>query len=53
MVLVEFGLDNADGLVEVVVGKSGVEDFVGVVFEEGRLLAARCRGPAVKEEDFH
>ena len=28
-------------------------DFVAVVLQVGRLSAARCRLPAVEEEDFH
>ena len=48
-----FGLGDADGLLEIVVGQVRVENFVPVVFEVGRLQAARCRLPAVEEEDEH
>ena len=50
---VELGLGDADGGVEIVVGQGRVQDFVAVVLEVGRLDAARCRLPAVEEEDFH
>ena len=52
LVLVELGLGDPDGLVEVVVGQLRVDDLVAVL-QEGRLDAARDRLPAVKEEDFH
>ena len=53
MMLVELGLGDADGGIEIVVGQGRVQDFVAVVLEVGRLDAARCRLPAVEEEDFH
>ena len=39
--------------VEIIVGKLGVQDFVAVLFPEGRLAATRFGGPAVQEKDFH
>ena len=39
--------------VEIIVGKLGVQDFVVVLFPEGRLAATRFGGPAMEEEDFH
>jgi hypothetical protein len=36
-VLVELGLGDADGGIEVVFGQGRVQDFVPVVLEEGRL----------------
>ena len=39
--------------VEIVAGKLGVQDFVAVLFQEGRLAATRFGGPAVQEKDFH
>ena len=51
--LLILGLGDADSFVEVVVGKSGINDFVAVRFQEGRLPAARNAGPAVEEEDSH
>ena len=39
--------------VEIVAGKLGVQDFVAVFFQEGRLAATRFGGPAVQEADFH
>ena len=53
MLLIEFGLGDADGFVEVVVRKSRVDDLVAVLFEVGRFCAARCRGPSVAEENLH
>ena len=53
LMLVELGLGDFQGGVEIVVGEMGVEDFVAVVYEVGRLSAARCRLPAVEEEDLH
>ena len=53
VLLIVFGLGNPYGLLEVLVRQLGIEDGVAVVFEEGRLLATRCRGPAVDEEKFH
>ena len=53
LVPVELGLGDADGSIEIVVGQGRVQDFVAVVLEIGRLDAARCRLPAVEEEDFH
>ena len=53
LVLVELGLGDADGRIEIVVGQGRVQDLVAVVLEVGRLHAARCRLPAVEEEDSH
>jgi len=53
LVLVEFGLGEPDGGIEIVVGQVWIEDFVAVVFQVGRLKTARCRLPAVEEEDLH
>jgi hypothetical protein len=53
LVLVELGLDDADGRLEVVVGQGRVDDLVAVLSQEGRLDAAGNRVPAVEEEDFH
>ena len=50
--LVEVGLCDPHGLVEVLVGQSGIQNFMAVAGEEGRFLAAQCRGPAVEEKDF-
>ena len=52
-VLVELGLGDADGSIEIVVGQGRVQDFVAVVLEIGRFHAAWCRLPAVEEEDGH
>ena len=49
MMLIELGLGNADGGVEIVVGQSRIENLVAVVLEIGRLDAARRRLPAVEE----
>ena len=51
--LIQLGLRDADGGVEVVVGEMGIEDGVAVVPEIGRLQAARSRLEAVEEEDGH
>ena len=53
LVLVELGLGNADGGIKIVVGQGRIQDFVAVVFEVGRLYAARSRIPTVEEEDGH
>ena len=53
MVMIEFGLSDANSFFKVFVGELGVQDFVAVVFQEGRLGAARHTGPAVEEEDYH
>lgn len=53
LALLELGLGDPDGGVEVVGGKSGIEDVVAVVPGAGRLQAARSRLPAVEEEEFH
>lgn len=53
VMLIVFSFGDANGLFEVFVGKSGVQNFVAVVIEEGRFLAARNAGPAVEEKDFH
>ena len=50
---VELGLGNADGGIEIVVGRGRVQDFVAVILEIGRLDAARGGLPAVEEKDFH
>ncbi|MGD0897019.1 MAG: hypothetical protein ABR915_04225 [Thermoguttaceae bacterium] len=46
-------LSDSNDLIEIVVGQGRVQDFVAVVFEVGRLDAARCRLPVVEEKDFH
>ena len=51
MVLVQLGLSNANGFVEVVVGQDGIQNGVALLLEKGRLEATRCRLPAVKKED--
>jgi len=51
--LVEVGLGDPDGGIEIVFGKYRIEDFVAVVIQVGQLQAARCRLPAVEEEEFH
>ena len=51
--LIELGLGNADGGIEIIIGQGWVQDFVAVVLEEGRFHTARCRLPAVEEKDFH
>src|SRR5664279_4056278 len=53
MVLVEGGLGNPHRLVEVVIRQGWVENGVAVLVEIGRLHAAWCRIPAVKEKDEH
>ena len=55
MMLIVLGLSDADGGVEIVVGKGWIQHFVAMamVTEEGRLQAAQCRLPAVEEEDVH
>ena len=45
--------DEADGGVEIVVGKSGVQDFMAVGLEVGRCEPAWGRLPAVEKEDEH
>jgi hypothetical protein len=52
-VLIELSLGDADGFIEIVVGQRWVDDFVAVFSQVSRLHAARNRGPAVEEEDFH
>ena len=49
----ELRLGNSHGLVEIVVGQLGVEEFVAVGLEVGRPHAAWSRLPTVKEQDFH
>ena len=53
MMPVELGLGDPDGFVEIIVGQGRIQDLVAVVLEIGRLDAARCRLPAVEEEDGH
>ena len=53
MMVIIFGLGDADGGIEVVIGQWGIEDFVAVVLEVGRLQAAWSRLPTVEEEDLH
>ena len=53
LALVEFLLSDPDGSIKIVVGQGWVQDRVAVVLQIGRLQAARCRLPAVEEEDFH
>ncbi len=53
LVLIEFGLADANGYVEVVIWERRVNDGVAVVFEVGRFCAARCRSPAVEIENLH
>ena len=53
MVLIELGLGDFQGGVEVVVGEMRIEDFVAVVFEIGRPQTTRSRLPAMEEEDSH
>lgn len=53
MMVIEEGLGDADGGIEIVVGQGRVEDFVAVVPETGRLSATWNAGPAVEEEDLH
>ncbi len=50
---IKLDLGDPHGLIEIIIGESGVQDRVAVVLEERRLDAARSRLPAVKEEDGH
>ena len=49
--LIEFGLGDANCGVEIVVGQMGIEDFVAVLLQIGRLQAAWSGLPAVEEKD--
>ncbi len=51
--LIIFGLGDANGGIEVVVGECEIEDGVAVGFEVSRLEAAWSRLPTVEEENFH
>jgi hypothetical protein len=46
-VLVELGLGDLDGLIEVLVRQFRVDDLVAMLGQEGRLDATRDRLPAV------
>jgi hypothetical protein len=50
--LIDLGLGNSDGLVEIIVRKSGVDDLVASVFQLVRLHAANDAVPAVQKKDF-
>jgi hypothetical protein len=50
---VKFGLSDVNSGFEIVIGKCGIQDFVTMIFEKRRFQAARSRGPAVEEEEFH
>ena len=51
--LIVLGLGDADGFLEIVVRKSGVDDFVTVLIEVRWFVTARNGVPAVEEEDSH
>ena len=51
-VLVILGLGDPDGSIEIVVGQGRLQNFVAVVLQVGRLQAAQCRLPTVKEQDL-
>ena len=51
--VVELGLGNANRLLEILVGKRRIENFVPVLGEESRFNAPWNRLPAVEEQDFH
>jgi hypothetical protein len=50
---VELGLGGRKCSVEIIFVKGGVDDFVAVILEVGRLDAARNAVSSVQEEDFH
>lgn len=52
MVLIVFGLGDADGFFKVVVGRCGVENLVAVIFEVRWFAATGDAGPSVEEEGF-
>ncbi len=53
MMPVVFSLGNGNGGIEIIVGQGRVQDLMAVVLDVGPLYAARCRLPAVEEEDEH
>ena len=53
MMPVELGLGDYHGLIEILVVQGGIQDLVAVLGQVGRLDAARCRLPAMKEENYH
>lgn len=50
---VKLSLSDANGGVTITSGQGRAQDLVAVVFEKGRGHTARCRLPAVNEEDSH
>ena len=48
--LIEFGLGDANGGIEIVVGKLGIQNVVTTVLQVGRLEAAWGRLPTVEED---
>ena len=51
--VIELGLGDPHGLIEILIWQLRVDDFVAVGFEVCRLDAAWDRLPAVKKEDGH